>query len=247
MDDLAAAGIGHNNPPIETPPTPFDMAKEAIDDLYLEASNFCDGEPIETQAQADAVSKLIEELRKASKHADDCRVAEKKPFDDAAKAVQTRYKPIIDRAQVAVDTAKKALVPFLQKVEAEKRRLADEARREAEEKTRIAQEAVRIASRSASLADANEARFREDHAKEAAEYARAKEKDKAGAKGGARAMTLRTVKHAKVTDSAAFSRYVWTTHRVQLEEWLDVFADQLCRAHVTNMPGVEITTEQVAQ
>jgi hypothetical protein len=240
MDDMR----GHNNPPA---PTPFEAAQTAIHDLYLEASNFCDGEPIETQAQADAVSKLIDQLRKASKHADETRAAEKKPFDDFAKAVQARYKPLLDKAQLAIDTAKKALVPFLRKIEAEKRRLAEEARREADEKAAAAREAAKVASITDNLADAYEARFRDDQAKEAAEHARAKEKNKAGAKGGARAMTLRTIKRASVSDYTAFSRYVWTTHRADLEEWLDGYAAQLCRAGVATIPGVEITTEQVAQ
>ena len=246
MDDQSnpRAIIGANNPP---EPTPYESALAEIDGLFMEASNWCDGEPITSQMQADAISKLVADLRAASKRADDARAAEKKPFDDAGKEVQARYKPLIDKAAMAMDTAKKALVPFLQKIEAEKRRIAEEARREAEEKTRAAQEAARLASRSANLADQQDARFSEDQAKLAAEFAKDAAKDKAGAKGGARMMTLRTVKSAKIVDFTEFSRYVWAHRRADLEVWLSGYANTLLRAHVENMPGVEITSEQVAQ
>src|SRR3546814_6319433 len=46
---------------------------------------------------ADAVGKLLDMIRQAKKAADEQRVIEKKPYDDAAKAVQTKYKPLIDK------------------------------------------------------------------------------------------------------------------------------------------------------
>jgi hypothetical protein len=52
-------------------------------------------------------------LRKARKDADEARVAEKKPHDDAAKAVQAKWTPLLDKCELAETTAKKALAPYL--------------------------------------------------------------------------------------------------------------------------------------
>ena len=52
---------GHNQPP----KTPFEAAEDRIDTLHIEAINWFDGEAIENQGQADAVSKLVDDFRKA--------------------------------------------------------------------------------------------------------------------------------------------------------------------------------------
>ena len=65
--------------------------------------------------------------------------------------------------------------------------------------------------------------------------------------GGARAMTLRTRKIAKIVDLRAFSAYIWTMHKQDLEEWASGYAQQLCTAGIDPIPGVEIETTQVAQ
>jgi hypothetical protein len=85
--------IGHNNPPS----SPFELATESVDLVYMEAKNWFDGEPIGNQDQADAVSKLLDQLRQVKKGVDEARVTEKKPFDDAAKEVQERYKPLLTK------------------------------------------------------------------------------------------------------------------------------------------------------
>jgi hypothetical protein len=85
---------------------------------------------------ADAVSKLLDMIRKAKKEADDFRAAEKKPHDDAAKAVQEKWKPLITRCDLAADAAKKALTPYLEAVEREKRAVAEAARKAADEQAR---------------------------------------------------------------------------------------------------------------
>jgi hypothetical protein len=102
--NAASAAIaipGHNNPP-----TPFDECERKVFDLFDEAKNFLDGEAITTQDMADAVSKLLDMIRKAKKEADDFRAAEKKPHDDAAKAVQEKWKPLITRCDLAADAAR---------------------------------------------------------------------------------------------------------------------------------------------
>ena len=60
------AVIGDNKPP----PTPYETITTHVDDIMVEVRNWCDGEKVETQAQADAVSRLIDDVRKAADAAD---------------------------------------------------------------------------------------------------------------------------------------------------------------------------------
>src|SRR3546814_17904118 len=87
----ATAPIGHNNPP---EPTPYEAILTDVQDLSETAQGFLDGDPINDQATADMVAKLIDEARKGQKAAEDLRKAEAKPFDDGKKAVQAKWTPI---------------------------------------------------------------------------------------------------------------------------------------------------------
>ena len=239
--------FGHNNPPSE--PTPFDQSRDEIEGLYAEAKNWLDGEPIETQSQADEIGKLIDGLRKASKTADARRIAENEPFDKGKTEVQTRYNPLIQKdkgkADIAISTCRKALVPFLEKQEAAKRAEADLARKEADEARRKAEDAFR-ASNVADLAERERAEALLKNAKDAEKYATQAEKDKGKVAGGARAVTLRTEYIAEVNDVTAFSRYVWQFHREELSEWMKGFAQQLVDGKARDIDGVSITERKFA-
>src|SRR3546814_3389938 len=89
----ATAPIGHNNPP---EPTPYEAILTDVQDLSETAQGFLDGDPINDQATADMVAKLIDEARKGQKAAEDLRKEEAKPFDDGKKAVQAKWTPITD-------------------------------------------------------------------------------------------------------------------------------------------------------
>jgi len=245
MDDIQTISIGHNNPPEATP---FELSKEEIDGLMMEAKNWLDGDPVESQQQADAIGKLINDLRSASKTADARRAAEKKPFDDAAKAVQAKYKPLLDQADLAMRTSKKALAPFLAKIEEAKRAEAEKARKEAEEKARIAREAMEAARKSETdLSAKADAKWLASQAKMAEKDAKRASRETAGARGGGRAITLREIHTAHVDDIKAFAAYVWNTHRTDLDQWFVDYASKLVQSGARNIPGVSITTEKVAQ
>jgi len=234
--------IGGNNPP---EPTPFEAASEEIEDLFTEASNWLDGAGVQSQKDADAVSKLLDMARKAEKRADAARTEEKRPHDEAAKAVQAKYKPLLDRAKLVADTCKQALQPYLLRLEAEKRAQEEAARREAEEKQRIAQEAIRAAA-AADIAKREKAEALLAEAK-AAEAALAKAtKDKAHATGGTRAVGLRTVYEAVLTDETAFARYLWKTHRDEMVTYLRMQAARLVAAKFRDIPGVEVIERKEA-
>ena len=136
MTAVALAGIGHNQA------TPFDLSLEEIDGLFAEAKNWLDGKGVHSEADATGVSKLLDAARQAKKLADEARKEEKRPHDEKVKAVQEKWKPILEKADLVAETCKAALTPWLQKVEAEKRAIAEKARREAKEKMEIAAAAV---------------------------------------------------------------------------------------------------------
>ena len=74
------------------------------------------------------------------------------------------------------------------------------------------------------------------NANDAEKYARKPDKQ-TGAIAGVKLVAVRT---ATITDMTAFSRYVWTTHRADLAEWLTGYARQLCKSGIANLPGVTI-------
>lgn len=238
----AVAVIGHNNPP---EPTPFERAEATIISLFDEAKNWLDGEGITTQAQADDVSKLLDMIRKAKKAADEARVEEKRPHDEAAKEVQEKYKPLLTRCDLAADAAKKALAPYLEKIEAEKRAKAEAARKEAEEKARAAQEAIRAAQLT-DLAAREKAEALIQEAKKAEAAAKKAENDKAHAKGGSRAVGLRTTYRPVLKDAREAARYYWTARREELETFFLSMAEKDVRAGQQDIPGFEIIEEKVA-
>ena len=93
--------IGHNNPPVD----PLDAHDLAIRDLAELVSGMT---AVETQEQADAVEAIAKQCRSQRQAADEARAAEKKPHDDAAKAVQAAWKPLLDRCDKAADAIKAA-------------------------------------------------------------------------------------------------------------------------------------------
>ncbi len=240
------AKIGHNQPPA----TPFDLVSEKINDLYGEAKNWCDGEEIASQEQADEVQKLKRLIQSAEKEADAARVEENKPFDEGKAAVQAKYAPLIANTKsakgltvLAIEACKKALAPWLLKVDAENRRKAEEARKEAEAKAEAARAAM---AQRQSLEDAERAETLVREAKQAEADARRATNAKAGAKGEGRAVTLRDKYTPEVTDYTAFARHVWTVHRSDMEDFLNAQASKLVASGVkSGIPGITIHHERV--
>lgn len=244
---MEIASIGHNNPP---EPTPFDLVSDKIKGLYGEAKNFLDGAEINSAEQADAIQSLLRMIQQAEKEADATRKDEAKPFDEAKAEIQERYNPLIGNTKSgkgltvqATEACKKALAPWLLKVEADNRAKAEAARKEAEEKTRIAQEAMR--QRDGSNLEENElAEALVRDAKAAEAVARRADSAKATVKGFGRAVGLRTSYVATVTDYTAFARYVWLHHRADMQEWLDGFAKQIIDRGNHSIDGVTVTEDR---
>lgn len=105
----APATIGHNQPPQD----PTDAALQAIADLFDEAKNWADGEPITSQEMHDAITDLRGQLHEAGKVADQLRVEAKKPHDDAIAVIQDKFNPFVQPKKGKVDMGKKALDDLL--------------------------------------------------------------------------------------------------------------------------------------
>lgn len=238
--DEVAAVLGHNNPPDATP---YEAVKVHVDDLMTEARSWLDGAPVETQAQADGVSKLLDMLRKAKTATDIARKDEAKPFDDGKAEVQARYKSLLDQADRAADACKKALAPFLQAQEAA--RLARiEAERQASIDAMLAAAEAAQAAKDGDLSSREVADQAATQAKEAEKALRRTEKDRSHASGGARATTLRTHYEPVIVDEAEAARWAWRIHRPEMLEFITSLAKQRVQGGLRQIDGFEIRQEQ---
>lgn len=236
--------LGANNPPADAP-DPFAAFSVHIEDLMETARGFLDGEPIDSEALATKVSQLLDECRTAGKDADKARAEEKKPHDEAAKAVQAKWKPLIDRAALAADACKKALAPWLAKKEAEARAAAEKARQEAEAKAAEAAAAMRAAD-STDLAAREEAEAKVQEARRAEAAANKAEKVRSVATGGARATTLRTSYRPELTNAADALRHYVKARPEEIKACLLRLAEVDVRNGARSLPGFTIhATQQV--
>lgn len=240
----AVAEIGHNNPP---EPTPYEAIKLHIEDLLVEARNWADGAVVETQAQADAISRLLEDLRDAETAADRARTDEKRPHDEKAQEVQQRYNVYIaplknaqpGKLPLATAALKAALKPFLDKLEADKRAIAEAARKDAEAKAQEAAAALQAAQ--SSNLEAREAA--EELVKEAADAEAAATKaeaDKAHAKGGSRALGLKKTFTAVIADRKAALLHYLVDRPGDITACLQRLADEDVREGKRQIPGFSI-------
>jgi hypothetical protein len=237
--------MGHNNPPESTP---YENFKAYIDDLAFEAKNFLDGKPIETEEQAAAVSKILNDARKARTDADAQRKVEAKPFDDGKAAVQALWTPLTDEkkgrcAQIA-ETCKQVLAPWLKKIEDKQAAEAEAAKAEA---ARLAQIALDAHKASAGNLEALEDAERLLSAAKAAAVDAAKAgKARAQVRGGGRATSLRSEWTPTLTDSVEALKHYRATKPDALKEWLTEQACKDVHAGARAIPGFTITEERKA-
>lgn len=102
---------------------------------------------VKDELAADKAANSKDRLAQLSKEAEAARKAEKKPFDDGAKAVQVKWLPIIaiadkgyDRAVAAISAFQKAERARREAAAAKAAKEAEEARLKAEEERRAAEE-----------------------------------------------------------------------------------------------------------
>lgn len=216
----------------------------AIDALYEEAAHWADGSDIESQQQHDAVTLMRTTLHDLGKKADDIRVAEKEPLDEAVKAIQAQFNPYIQPKKGKVDKAKSCLDVALAKwrVAEQKRKdeIAQQQKEEAEAEFRKAQEAIRESS--GNLLAREEAEQALERAKETQRFARRAEKDATERTG------LRTVKRIEFDgERAAGMDWAFEHDAERFFALAVIMAREYFSATNKCPPGFKIVEEKVAR
>lgn len=237
----AVAGIGHNAPPVD----PFDAIKQEIEDLFDEAKNFCDGEPIDTPELAAAITELHDRIHAAGKRADDLRVDEKAPLDEKVKALQAKYAPLIadtksakGKVVLGKEACQSLLTPWrdAQRIAKEKEAAAIAAKAEAARLT--AQEAIRASSGNLAEREAAESLLQD-----------AKKLEKTAARSWKSATTgtgLRSVWMAELVDEEAAMDWLWARAKHEVLAVAQRNADELVRSGVRSVPGFVVREEKQA-
>lgn len=110
-DEHALVTMGSNQPPDDDS---YEGLKAAIEDLAREANKLIvDDKVAQTQAEADQLGNLADRLAELGKKAEDKRKAEKKPHDDAAAAVQEKWRPVVITSEVYKGIKSRLIAPFL--------------------------------------------------------------------------------------------------------------------------------------
>lgn len=239
-------GIGDNNPP---EPTAWDGIKVHMDDLLTEARNWADGVAVGNQAQADEISRLIEDLRHAGNAADDARVVEKEPYDDKIDEIQGRFNAYIGglkskvkspgKVVLAMDALKATLKPYLDRLQAEKDAEAARLAKEAAEAQQAAAEAARAAAPE-DLSAREEAEELIATAQQLSADANRASKDRAHASGGSRAMGLRKTYTPVLADANAALRHYIDQRPDEVKACLLQLAVADVREGKRQIPGFDV-------
>ena len=242
------ADIGDNNPP---EPTPFEISQEEILDLYQQAEDYLDGDPIATQGQADDVQQLMRMIQKAQKDANASRKEEARPFDEGKAEVQAKYNPLVQpkkgKCDLAIDSCKKALTPWMVKLEEERLAAAEIARKEAEEIQRKADAAAKAARESEDLKLREAAYIAQKEAEKASKAAAKIENAKSGASGAVgRKTTLRSTFTPELEELKLAIGHYWKIDRAAFEELVNGLAVRDVRAGRRKIPGFNIKEEKRA-
>lgn len=227
------------------PSDPFALLTESIEDLLIEANNQLDGNGIENEEQEAAVASILTRLRREAGAADDQRKAEKRPHDEAAKAVQEKWAPLLSRAGDAIKAAKSALSSYLVKRAEAQRAAAEALAKEAEE----AAEAAALAAsnvRDDDLAGRTTVRVKREAAAALQKRAERAAKAPVHATGGERAVGLRSVWTPALVDPAAALKHYRERHPEELKAWLAGQAEKDVRAGARSIPGFTITESKRA-
>lgn len=249
------AQMGGNAPPPEAEIKPeWEAVKVHMDDLLTEASNWADGTKVETQEQADAISRLRQLLQDSANLADKSRVAEKKPFDDKIAEIQDRYNayiaPLKNKKPGSVSKAISALgnllTPWLNKLEDEKRERENKARLEFEEKQAAALAARQEAKKADDLSNMDKADELLAEAENAAAALKSVEREKVQAKGEFRAVGLRSNWVATLNEGEGGKALVHYAKAQpdRVKAFLQTLADEDVRRGVREIPGFTIKNDR---
>lgn len=225
--------------------TPFDELEHDIQELYDEAKNWADGEPISSKEQHDAVTEIFKGLQKLGKKAEEMRKTEVKPHDDAKKAVQERFNKLIGDTKSVTGTVvrgKKELNTLLAEWRAEQLKIkeaeAAELRAKAEADRLEAEEAIRASSGNIEerekaeelLADA------QDTQKMATQFTNKAAKSKG----------VKSVFTPEITDAKLAIKHYWVKDQQPFIDLVNSLAKKDVNAGVRDIAGFKVTETKVA-
>jgi hypothetical protein len=230
---------GHNGgPPLDDEAAIF----ASIDDLYGEAKNWADGEPIGSQEVADEVTKLYDGLHDLGKKAEALRVEEKRPLDEKIDAIQAKYNPYVQakKGKVALgkDTLGALLTAWRTKVAAEKAAAAEKARMEADAERRKAEEEMRASAGNLEARERAEEQLA--FAKDAEKFARRTERAASDGLG------LRTVWVATMADASEAIDWAYGKDAGRFIALAQAMAEEAVRSGARTIPGFSIKDEKRA-
>jgi len=222
--------IGHNNPP-----DPIDEICAAYEAERIEAENWCDGQPVETEAQMHAADELRKAMRQWRIDLERGQKSATAPLYDAYKREAARWKPVVDDAK-RIEKALVATVDTYKRKLAAEKRAAERAAWEAANAARMEAEAKARAAEAASIEQQREAEEAKRAAMEAEKAAQAASKDQV--KG------LRKVTRYRVEDHRAALHWIAKNDR----EAVTAFVDEYVRRHhrTAQIDGVRVWTEREA-
>lgn len=92
----------------------FEGLVNQLDAMLANAEAF---KEIQDQVTCDQAANLKDRIYKVGKELDAMRDAEKRPFDEQAKAVQAKYRPYLDKVMDAVDRLRLLMTPFMKRAQ----------------------------------------------------------------------------------------------------------------------------------
>jgi hypothetical protein len=116
---------------------PFEAIKEEIEDEANRAREWLSRTSIDSMTLCSQARNMQASLLSLFKRADKMREGEKKPHMEAAKAVDNKFRSLLDAAKAAADALRVSFEPFLV---AEETRRKEEERRKFEEARKAAEE-----------------------------------------------------------------------------------------------------------
>lgn len=237
--DIAGVPKTHNQ-------DPFDTLKQELDDLFDEAKNFCDGEPIGSEEMAAAITELHDRIHDCGSRAEKLRVAEKKPLDDQIAAIQAKYHPLIGNTKagkgkvvLGKDACQSLLTPWRKKVADDKAAEAAAKAAEAAAATKAAEEAIRSSSGNLGARE-----YAEELLADAKKLERgAKRADKAATTGTG----LRTVYKVDFADQEKALDWAFGYAPGEFIAMALSLAEEQVRRGVRQLPGFSIVEDKVAR
>lgn len=221
-----------NEPP---PPEAEALAlmSTAVDDLYLEAQNWADGEPVSNEGQAEAVTALKSRLEEAVKTIEAERKKLTDPLYQEQKRIIAAFKPVSEKADRAIRALRNTLTNWLRALEAEQARIAEEKRKAAQQAEEELREAHRQQQTSGDLIDGERAAELEEQAERTRKDAREAERETAMVRTGSGKATLRTYWMVNITDAKELLQH-FMRHD---PDWLKGLLQERAERDVRSMDG----------